>query len=226
MTRMVMVVAAAALLVGLAPAAQARKGFARLPALGRQGQSLRIRIVGYKGGKMHVQVRNIGATPATFKADGLYFVPEGDPARAPQRMGAAGPMEVALGGAWQRKQAHRISARGIATIRLDVFCLDSHRSGPSDGQAFSVARRRLPKALRRRIVEGTSRIYSRARRAKRPARGAIQSYIWKTRNARWIKLQGERRREKVAPGRRFRHRYPSRRRRFPHRYRRYKLPAR
>lgn len=48
-----------------------------------------------------------------------------------------------------------------------------------------------------------------------PSRGAIQGYIWKTRNKRWIKLQGERKAEK------------SRRRvRSQQRYRRHRRPMR
>lgn len=214
MTRLVMVAITTALLLGLSTMAQARSGYKRLPALGGKGRTLRIKIIGYKGGKMHVKVRNVGTKRATFKADGLYFVPDGNAERAPQRMGAAGPMEVSVAGAWKRKMAHGIGAKGTATFRLDVFCLDSHRASPSDGQAFSVARKRLPKALRRKIVQGSNRIYRKARRYKRPSpRGAIQGYIWKVRNKRWIKLQGERRNEKSRrirrPLRRYR-RYPQR----------------
>ena len=220
MTRLISVACAVALLLGLAPTAQARGGFKRMPAVGGQGKTLRLKIVGYKGGKMHVKVRNVGKRAATFKADGLYFVPAGNPERAPQRMGAAGPMEVSEAGVWKRKQAHRLGGKKTVSMRLDVFCLDSHRASPSDGQRFSVARKRLPKRLRRRIVKGSNRIYRKARRYKRPSRGAIQGYIWKTRNKRWIKLQGERKAEKS----RRRIRRPSRRHRLRQhrRYRRLK----
>jgi hypothetical protein len=213
MTRLVMVAVTTALLLGLSTMAQARSGYKRLPALGGKGRTLRIKIVGYKGGKMHVQVRNVGKRAATFKANGLYFVPAGKPEQAPQRMGAAGPMEVSEAGTWKRKQAHRVGAKKTVTIRLDVFCLDSHRSSPSNGQRFSVARKRLPKRLRQRIVEGSNRIYRKARRYKRPSRGAIQGYIWKTRNKRWIKLQGERQVEKSRRVRRPRRRYRRQRQR-------------
>lgn len=222
MKRLAIAVATAVLCLAPVASAQARSSYKRMPALGGKGKTLRIKIIGYKGGKMHVQVRNVGRATATFKADGLYFVPAGKPERAPQRMGAAGPMEVSEVGGWKRKMAHRIGAKNTATFRLDVFCLDSHRASPSDGQAFSVARKRLPKRLRRKIVEGSNRIYRKAKRYKRPSRGAIQGYIWKTRNKRWIKLQGERKGEKT---RRYR-RSPRRHRRYQRRYRRHKTPSR
>jgi hypothetical protein len=212
MTRLVMVASAAALLFGFAPMAQGRGGFGRMPALDGRGKTLRLKIVGYKGGKMHVQVRNVGKRAATFKADGLYFVPAGKPESAPQRMGAAGPMEVSEAGTWKRKQAHRVGAKKTVTLRLDVFCLDSHRASPSDGQSFSVAHKRLPKRLRKKIVQGSNDLYRKAKRSKRPSRGAIQGYIWKTRNKRWIKLQGERKAEKSG-----------RNRRSPRRYRRHRI---
>ncbi len=223
MTRLVMMVTAAALLLGMAQTAQGRGGFNRMPNLDGQGKTLRLKIVGYKGGKMHVQVRNVGSSPAVFKADGLYFVPSGKPEHAPQRMGAAGPMEVSEAGIWKRKQAYRVGANKTVVLRLDVFCLDSHRSSPSDGQGFSVARKRLPKRLRKKIVDGSNLIYHRSKRAKRPSRSAIQGYIWKTRNKRWIKLQGERKAEKsrrIRRPTRSHHRYRQRIRR------RYKSPQR
>ncbi len=224
MKRLVIAVATTVLCLAPLATAQARSGYKRMPALGGKGKTLRLKIVGYKGGKMHVKVHNVGKATVTFRADGLYFVPRGDPEKAPQRMGAAGPMEVSEGGSWKRRQKHRIRARATATIRLDVFCLDSHRSSPSDGQAFSVARKRLPKKLRRKIVQGSNLIYRKARRAKRPSRSNIQGYIWKTRNKKWIRLQGERKGEKVrrkrrAPSRRYR-------RNIRRRYRRYKTPLR
>lgn len=220
MKRLVIAVATAVLCLAPLGSAQARSGYGSLPALGGKGKTLRIKIIGYKGGKMHVKVRNVGRASVAFRADGLFFVPAGKPERAPQRMGAAGPMEVSEAGTWKRKMAHRIGAKKTATFRLDVFCLDSHRASPSDGQAFSVAKKRLPKRLRRKIVEGSNRIYRKAKRYKRPSRRAIQGYIWKTRNKRWIKLQGERKGEKTRRVRKAPRRYRPHNRRNKRRYRR------
>ena len=220
MCKVVMAASAALLILGLAPSAQARGGYARLPKLNSQGGTLRIKIVGYRGGKMHVKVKNLGRSTGEFRADGLYFVPGGDPEKAPQRMGAAGPLEVAEGATWKRRRSAKVGAGKTVSIKIQVFCLDSHRASPSDGQSFSVARKRLPKRLRKQIVSGTDRLYQSAkRRARRSSpKSAVQSYIWKTRNQRWIKLQGER---KVEKSRRNRIQVRQRRYRRPHRrYRR------
>ncbi|MFH2006964.1 MAG: hypothetical protein ABI333_10305 [bacterium] len=216
MSKVVMAASAAVLILGLAQGAQARGGYASLPKLGSQDGTLRIKIVGYQGGKMHVKVRNIGRSAREFRADGLYFVPEGDPDKAPQRMGAAGPLEVAEGGRWKHRRALQVGAGKTVSIKLQVFCLDSHRSSPRDGQGFSVAHKRLPKRLRQEIVSGTDGLYRRAKR--RAPKSAVQSYIWKTRNKRWIKLQGERKAEKS--GRHQRLGQQRRYRRIPRRYRR------
>src|SRR5262249_30070966 len=59
---------------------------------------LEIRAVSYDGsvnGKLTVEVRNKGKSAEKFSAQGLYFVPEGNPDTAPQRLGAVGPMQMA-----------------------------------------------------------------------------------------------------------------------------------
>src|SRR5262249_13202214 len=58
---------------------------------------LDVRAVQYDGstnGKLVVQVKNNGKSAQKFSAQGLYFVPEGNPDSAPQRLGAVGPMQV------------------------------------------------------------------------------------------------------------------------------------
>ncbi len=70
--------------------------FVPLPDVGDKAE-LQIRVVRYDGstnGKMVVDVRNNGKTRTRFVAEGIYFIPAGDPEKAPQRLGAAGPFTV------------------------------------------------------------------------------------------------------------------------------------
>jgi hypothetical protein len=152
-----------------------------------------------------VDVRNKGKRAATFDAKGLYFVPRGDPERAPQRLGAAGPFEQEQQGSWERKEKVKVKPGQAMRLKLQVFCLDSHRSSPGSAQGFSVARKRLPKNLRKKISGGAQGILKGA--ADVPsANSAIQGHVWKTRNKKWIKLEGERKSEKSSGGTSQRHR--------------------
>jgi hypothetical protein len=186
-----------ALTLTLAPSLAFASDFIPLPEVGGKNKQLEIRFVRYTGGssgKMIVDIRNKSSKRATFKAKGLFFVPQGDAERAPQRLGAAGPFE-ALG---QQLDSIKLTAGATKRLKLQVFCLDSHRSSPSSGQGFKVAKKRLPKRLQNTIESGAQRIL------RKPKGGAanseIQSHVWKTRNKKWIKLEGERKREKSSSG--------------------------
>ncbi|HEY4244552.1 MAG TPA: hypothetical protein VGM88_32280 [Kofleriaceae bacterium] len=142
---------------------------------------------------MKVQVRNTEKTSQKFTATGLYFVPEGDPNTAPQRLGAVGPMQ-----AEGKKDMASIEVPAGATVdvALDVFCIDSQRSAPTTANAFDVGAKRMPKALSQKIERGADEAVTAAQRAgehePRPAaKGAIQSKVWESRDSNWIELDGE-----------------------------------
>jgi hypothetical protein len=155
---------------------------------------LKLTIDGYKGGtngELTVSLENPGTAPAEFDAQGLYFVPAGNPDDAPQRLGAVGPFRVnAEQGATRTRLT--IPAGGKSTVRLDVYCIDSHRRSPRTGDKFALATERMPKQL-------SSEIYKNADQAAKsvggyaapPAKASVQSEVWKARDKKWLKLQGE-----------------------------------
>jgi hypothetical protein len=175
-------------------------GYGPLPTLDGSRSPLQMQIVGYRGGtngEMVVKVRNPTAQPEIFTAHGLYFVPEGDPERAPQRLGAAGPFVVLSGGEWKPAKELPIPPLGEAELRLQVFCIDSHRASPSPANAFRLGSKRLPKTLRNEIEGKASGAIMRARGDYKAAKSAIQSEVWGARDKKWIELDGERRNEKA-----------------------------
>jgi hypothetical protein len=162
------------------------------------GAALQIRATTYNGstnGALTVQIKNQGKTAQKFSAAGLYFIPEGNPDSAPQRLGAVGPMQI---GSENDKEVTEVTIAAGATVevKLDVFCIDSHRSSPSPQNVFNVGASRMPKELVQKI-EGNADRAVRAKRAsgeQRPrpaAKGDIQGEVWKSRDAKWIKLEGE-----------------------------------
>lgn len=167
--------------------------FKRVP-----GTQLEIRATTYDGstnGTLTVEIKNPAKTAQKFSATGLYFVPEGDPDSAPQRLGAVGPMQITKAEA--KEQTELVIAAGATVeVNLDVFCIDSHRSSPSTQNVFNVGATRMPKELAS-AIEGRADNAVKAKRAAgepaaRPAaKGAIQSEVWKTRDSKWIKLDGE-----------------------------------
>ena len=207
------------LALGLLIASPARAGGAApLPALDGKAPGLVLKVDRYTGGtngKMVVTVTNPGRTAVAFDPQGLYFVPEGDPEKAPQRLGAAGPFEVVEAGTTQERTSVKVPPRGSVTVQLQVFCIDSHRSSPTAEHSFKMAAQRLPAQLRRQIATGAAAEMKRAGGRMPAAKSAIQSHIWSTRDGNWIKLQGERKQEKSPQKRMYRQqqerrRYPSR----------------
>jgi len=161
------------------------------------GTKLQIRAVEYDGstnGTLKVQLRNRDKVAHTFSAAGLYFVPDGDPDTAPQRLGAVGPMQLA--GSSQELTKLEVAPGATVEVALDVFCIDSHRASPSPQNTFSVGASRLPRELTRTIEKRADAAVTEARRAgasePRPAaKGKIQSEVWKSRDASWVELDGE-----------------------------------
>ena len=198
MTRTVLALAFAFAFASTPLAATAGE-FVDLPAESGNKSSMKVKFVRYTGGTnghIVVDVKNVGKASARFQAQGLYFVPDGSPEQAPQRLGAAGPFQVREQGDWKDKEKLSLKAGETRQLKLQVFCLDSHRSSPDGEQGFSVARERLPRELRRTISSGAEQILEKNGKKMPAAKGAIQSHIWSTRNKKWIKLQGERKQEK------------------------------
>ncbi|MEO8704746.1 MAG: hypothetical protein ABI867_32115 [Kofleriaceae bacterium] len=158
---------------------------------------LEVRAVQYDGstnGRLVVQVRNPGKAAQKFSATGLYFVPEGNANEAPQRLGAVGPMQMAT----DNKEVSELEVAPGATVEvaLDVFCIDSHRSSPSPANTFNVGAKRLPKELARTIEQRADSAVAEETKsgnaAPRPAaKSKIQSEVWKSRDAKWVPLDGE-----------------------------------
>lgn len=178
----------------------------RVPALDGKAQPLTMRVVAYDGstnGQMVVEVVNTGPQAETFVADGIYFVPGGNPEMAPQRLGAAGPIIATEAGVEKTYlDGIQIPPGGKQTVRLEVFCIDSHRSSPSSETKFSVAADRLPRELRQKISHGAKQIIRENKGDVARSKPAIQSHTWQTRDADWIELEGERKQEKGASPRR------------------------
>jgi hypothetical protein len=158
---------------------------------------LEMRAVQYDGstnGRLHVQVRNPARTAQKFSAKGLYFVPEGDPNSAPQRLGAVGPMQIAGDG----KEVSELEVAPGATVDvvLDVFCIDSHRASPSPQNKFSIGVKKMPKELVQTIENRADAAVDAARAsgnaAPRPAaKSSIQGEVWRSRDSKWVELAGE-----------------------------------
>jgi hypothetical protein len=173
----------------------------QVPAIDGKAQALEMRVVAYDGstnGRMVVEVVNTGKQAETFIADGMYFVPDGSPEKAPQRLGAAGPIIIVEDGVEKTHlEGIQIAPGSKQTVRLEVFCIDSHRASPSSDTKFGFAAERLPKELRQTITHGAKQIIRENKGDVAKAKPAIQSHMWKTRDADWIKLEGERKQEKA-----------------------------
>jgi len=169
------------------------------PAMRGQRTTLKIRQVSFSGGasgQITVEVKNDGQQPQTFQARGLYFVPNGNAENAPQRVGAVGPFTVKEGQRWVRKEQLDVPAGKTVRLRLETFCLDSHRSSPGQGQGYGVAKKRLPEQLMKENESAAHDAIKASSGNINAAKGAIQGKVWENRNKKWIKLEGERANEK------------------------------
>jgi hypothetical protein len=181
----------------------AAKGPTPLPALDGARTNLAVRIIKYTGGvngEMVVEVQNHGARSEVFSAQGLYFVPDGDPDKAPQRLGAAGPFQVVGEGQPRSLDKLPIAPKAKAQVRLQVFCIDSHRASPTAQNSFHLGKERLPKQLRTEIDSRAKAALGRHGGRMPAAKSAIQSEVWQARDKSWIKLDGERKQEKGPQG--------------------------
>lgn len=191
------------LMVSLFPALAAAgddPAFVPLPVQDGRRSELKLRVVTYTGGvngRMEVDIRNPSQQVQTFQARGLFFVPEGDPEKAPQRLGAAGPFQVQDGQDWTERENLTMRPGETRRIRLQVFCLDSHRSSPGAGQGFKMAGDRLPKHLSESIHKEAQKALVENGGSIDSAKSAIQGKVWESRNKEWIKLEGERKNEKA-----------------------------
>lgn len=178
--------------------AAASGAFAPLPSTPERGlgttharNGLEARVVAYNGstnGTMTVEVRNTRPSAIEFVADGLYFVPGGDPDHAPQRLGAVGPYQAK----GQRHERLAIAPGETVRADLDVYCIDSQRPSPSSSTPFSIAKERMPAKLHRAIVREATEASAATGGVSAPAsKAAVQSTVWRNRDQSWIKLQGE-----------------------------------
>ena len=182
-------------LVILRPArAAAATEFAKLP--GEQGKTspLVMRIVKYDGstnGAITVDIKNPTDKAQEFSAKGIYFVPTGNPNEAPQRLGAVGPFQLQSSNGRQRLKHTTIAPGATARMTLDVYCIDSHRASPSSATSFRPAKERMPAPLVRAIDDDAAKAAGEKGVSAPEAKGAVQSEVWKNRNKKWIKLDGE-----------------------------------
>jgi len=175
-------------LVGLAGAARADDKYHHVP-----GGRLQLRVMKYDGevnGKLTVDVRNSSSHAMSFTARGLYFVPDGDPDRAPQRLGAVGPMVIGD----DRKDEVRVPAGGTVEVTLDVFCVDDHREAPTSETPYSLAAHRMPASLARSIdreAKAAADEVGDHGYGSADATEAVQEHVWKARDQKWVQLDGE-----------------------------------
>jgi hypothetical protein len=195
-TTLLALFAFAASLASLSPAAHADKGFAPVPAMhGEKEQPFDLRIVSYDGstnGALTVEVRNKTKVARTFDAQGLYFVPQMNANEAPQRLGAVGALQTEKGGAWTYGENTNVAAGETVRVKLDVFCIDSHRASPTSSTPFALAKDRLPKELSTNIRGAAKKAADSVGGYAAPmAKSNMQGEVWKNRDADWIELEGE-----------------------------------
>jgi hypothetical protein len=166
---------------------------------GQASSHLQLRVVSYDGhtnGGMTVEVTNPGPGTETFAAQGLFFVPDGNPNEAPQRLGAVGPMRIE--GDDARRDKIAIPPGGKIVVHLEVYCIDSHRSSPSPQTKFHLAEKRMPRELSTDITndsQAAAQPYGGVSSPQPAAKSAVQGQVWKNRDKKWIQLEGEGRQE-------------------------------
>lgn len=166
------------------------------PATPGEASGLDLRVVSYDGsvnGELTVEVKNSTKIARTFTATGLYFVPDGNKDEAPQRLGAVGPMQIAGDQATAKRVDQLVvPPNSSLKVKLDVFCIDSHRSAPTSKNTFSLGSKRLPAKLRSTIETRSKAAADEVGGYAAPAaKSAVQSKVWEARDAEWIKIDGE-----------------------------------
>jgi hypothetical protein len=154
-----------------------------VPAVKGEKAVLKLTVLEYKGGTngaMSVEVSNPSSAPADFNSQGLYFVPEENANNAPQRLGAVGHPAIS------------VPAGKSVKLQLDVYCIDSHRRSPKSGDKFHLAGTRMPQSLSNDIAKETRKAADQHGGYAAPAaKSSIQSEVWKQRDKKWLKLEGE-----------------------------------
>ena len=191
------IVATCLLACGLAASSPAAAdSFRSLPAE-KAGQStpLELKVVQYDGnsnGLITVDVKNPTGKPQEFSAKGLYFVPAGNADQAPQRVGAVGPFQVQRPQGPERRDHLTIAPGATERLTLDVYCIDSHRGSPSSSTGFRMAKERVPQKLSDDIARDAHQAAQGLGGVAAPeAKSAVQSQVWKNRDKKWLKLEGE-----------------------------------
>jgi hypothetical protein len=178
------------------PALAKGPAFAPIPAdqTGGKATGLQLRIVRYDGstnGVLMVEVKNPQQEPVEFSAKGLYFVPQGNADEAPQRLGAVGPFSLETEQGWRRHDATTIAPGAVVRMKLDVYCIDSHRSSPSSSTGFRLAKDRVPRKITDDIARDAQKAAGALGVSSPRAKSAVQSEVWKNRDKKWVELDGE-----------------------------------
>ncbi len=206
-----------ACLLSVPAVAKPAKAFSKLPSLDGKGSGLKIKTLAYDGstnGTMHVKIKNTTKKIQVFDPTGLFFVPDMDPKNAPQRLGAAGPYDIKTGSKWQEARKTHIAPGATVEARLALFCIDSQRPSPSSSTPFRIAKKRMPKQLRKELAaESDNALRGKNSYKDAEAKSAVQSKVWETRDKKWIKLEGETKRDSIGKGSRRRSRGQVRRQR-------------
>jgi hypothetical protein len=182
-------------LVLLRPGVTQAAPFEKLPGAQGKTSPLLMRVVKYRGntnGAITIEVKNPTSEDQEFTAKGIYFVPQGPANEAPQRLGAVGPFQLQTSEGPKRLRTTTIAAGATERMTLDVYCIDSHRASPSSSTNFHVAKARAPEALMNDIDAAAERSASRyGGVSAAAAKPAVQSEVWRNRDKKWIKLEGE-----------------------------------
>ena len=193
---MVRVLCVGALLLSLSAAARASQYHA-LPAEKptEAPTGLQARFVGYDGntnGELTIEVWNPTVAPVELKAAGLYFVPMIEADKSPQRLGAVGSYQVRVNQAWKRHEQFAIPPGEKVEVRLDVYCIDSHRASPTSQTRFSIARDRVPVNITQAIHKDATKAAAGMGGISAPAaKSVVQGEVWKARDRKWVPLEGE-----------------------------------
>jgi hypothetical protein len=77
-------------------------------------------------------------------------------------------------------------------MKIDVYCIDSHRASPSSSTSFRMAKDRVPKPMIDAINQDAAAATTQLGGAPAaPAKSTVQSEVWKNRDKKWISLDGE-----------------------------------
>ena len=149
---------------------------------------------------MVVEVQNNGTRSEVFNAQGLYFVPDGDPDKAPQRLGAAGPFQMEGQGSRARSTSSRWAPRPRPRCASRSSASTRTAPAPRRRTRSTWARSGSPSSSAHEIDSKAKAALGRHGGRMPAAKSAIQSEVWQARDKNWIKLDGERKQEKGSNG--------------------------